>query len=294
MTRLSILSRHCLHNTSHTPYIPSTLFRHLIHQPITTKQHQHQRHFTSTPTLLSRRKRNFYEVLGLQTDADKKAVKAQFYKLSLEYHPDRNSADDTAHAKFLEISEAYSTLGNDAKRSEYDRSQAGYRAAHGYSSHTGHYGAPQTQGTGPRRGPRTYREEINPQDWILHRRKHNHTHKPGESAYNYTAHQDGHYGSAAEEAREKAKERRRVKNMYYNEMFEAERSQPRFVTVFALVLFGSFFLLHSGSMLFMEESGRGGSSDRYNCSRRRSSVIDIVELEERTCRRRGECDDDET
>ena len=210
---------------------------------------QHQPRAASTITN-SRRKRNFYEILGVSADADKKAIKSRFYKLSLEYHPDRNSSDDTAHAKFLEISEAYSVLGNDAKRVEYDRSRIGYRAAQGTTTGTG---SSTHTGTGPRRG--YTRENINPQDWILHRRSHRNSNASSQSSYNYTAHQEGHYGSASEarEAeREQGKERRRPKNRYYDEMFQQERSQPRFVTVFALVLFGSFFLLHSGSLLFME------------------------------------------
>ncbi|TPX46057.1 hypothetical protein SeMB42_g01301 [Synchytrium endobioticum] len=228
-------------------HISSTVFKSLASYHQTSLSRLHQRHAS---TITNRRKRNFYEVLGIPPEADKKAIKTQFYKLSLEYHPDRNCSDDTAHAKFLEISEAYSVLGNDTKRSEYDRSRPGYRAAHGYTSTAG--GAAQTR-TGLRWG--YPRENINPQDWILHRRSNRSSKSRNESTFDHTAHQEGHYGSpsdVSQQAREQARDRKRAKSLLYDEMFRQERSQPRFVAVFAVVLFGSFFLLHSGSMLFME------------------------------------------
>ncbi|KAL7749574.1 hypothetical protein RI367_005130 [Sorochytrium milnesiophthora] len=64
--------------------------------------------------------RTLYDVLGLLPSADKRAIKAQYYKLSLQYHPDHNTSAD-ASVKFQAISDAYSTLGNDIKRREYDR-----------------------------------------------------------------------------------------------------------------------------------------------------------------------------
>jgi len=38
----------------------------------------------------------------------------------MKYHPDRNSGDKKAEAKFKEINEAYSTLSDDAKKQQYD------------------------------------------------------------------------------------------------------------------------------------------------------------------------------
>ncbi|CAG8523269.1 1440_t:CDS:1 [Paraglomus brasilianum] len=64
----------------------------------------------------------YYDTLGVFPDTDKSQIKAQFYQLSKKYHPDLNQGDETAHEKFLKINEAYSILGDDTKRREYDRS----------------------------------------------------------------------------------------------------------------------------------------------------------------------------
>ena len=51
------------------------------------------------------------------TSAD---IKRAYRKLSLKYHPDKNSAPDAAE-KFAEIGTAYEVLSDDEKRSLYDR-----------------------------------------------------------------------------------------------------------------------------------------------------------------------------
>ncbi|KAF9988922.1 hypothetical protein BGZ75_008216 [Mortierella antarctica] len=62
---------------------------------------------------------NHYEQLGLSKDATKQEIKSAFYKLSKQHHPDKN--DSAASRKtFLSINEAYSVLGNDRQRRDYD------------------------------------------------------------------------------------------------------------------------------------------------------------------------------
>ncbi len=61
--------------------------------------------------------KDYYEILGIQKSATKDEVKKAFRKLASKYHPDKKGGDE---AKFKEISEAYSTLSDDKKRSEYD------------------------------------------------------------------------------------------------------------------------------------------------------------------------------
>lgn len=66
-------------------------------------------------------KRDFYEVLGVDRQADDKELKSAFRRLAKKYHPDANRDDKTAHAKFQEISEAYDALKDPQSRSAYDR-----------------------------------------------------------------------------------------------------------------------------------------------------------------------------
>lgn len=65
-------------------------------------------------------KPDYYEVLGVPRTATKDEIKAQFRKLALQYHPDRNKAPD-AEDRFKEISEAYAVLSDDQKRAQYDQ-----------------------------------------------------------------------------------------------------------------------------------------------------------------------------
>jgi DnaJ-class molecular chaperone len=62
---------------------------------------------------------NYYEILGVGRDATDVEIKKAYRSLSLQWHPDRNSAPE-ANAKFQEISEAYETLSDSDKKSQYD------------------------------------------------------------------------------------------------------------------------------------------------------------------------------
>lgn len=65
-------------------------------------------------------KRDYYEVLGVDRDADAKTIKRAFLKKARTLHPDVNDAPD-AEEKFKEVNEAYSVLSDETKRSNYDR-----------------------------------------------------------------------------------------------------------------------------------------------------------------------------
>jgi DnaJ homolog subfamily B member 4 len=62
---------------------------------------------------------NPYEVLGVSREAGDDEIKKAYRKMSLQYHPDRNTNED-AKEKFQEISSAYETLSRPEKREEYD------------------------------------------------------------------------------------------------------------------------------------------------------------------------------
>lgn len=63
--------------------------------------------------------KDFYDILGVPRNANESEIKKAYRKMSLEYHPDKNSSP-SASSKFQEINEAYETLGDVQKRKQYD------------------------------------------------------------------------------------------------------------------------------------------------------------------------------
>lgn len=63
--------------------------------------------------------KDFYDILGVSRNANESEIKKAYRKMSLEYHPDKNSSP-SASSKFQEINEAYETLGDVQKRKQYD------------------------------------------------------------------------------------------------------------------------------------------------------------------------------
>lgn len=66
-------------------------------------------------------KRDYYEVLGIDRNADESQIKKAYRKLAKQYHPDMNPGDKAAEAKFKEVNEAYEVLSDPQKRSNYDQ-----------------------------------------------------------------------------------------------------------------------------------------------------------------------------
>ena len=66
-------------------------------------------------------KRDYYEILGVDRNANGDTIKANYRKLALKYHPDRNPGNKEAEEKFKEAAEAYEVLRNSQKRSIYDQ-----------------------------------------------------------------------------------------------------------------------------------------------------------------------------
>ena len=66
-------------------------------------------------------KKDFYEVLGVDRNADDSTLKSAYRKLAMKYHPDRNPGDQSAEKKFKKISEAYEVLSTPEKKSAYDQ-----------------------------------------------------------------------------------------------------------------------------------------------------------------------------
>jgi len=65
--------------------------------------------------------KDFYAVLGVSASATQDEIKKQYRKLAAKLHPDKNPNDAKAADRFKEISEAYQTLGDSARRKQYDQ-----------------------------------------------------------------------------------------------------------------------------------------------------------------------------
>ena len=83
-------------------------------------------------------KRDYYDVLGIDRNADEKTIKKAYRKLAKKYHPDMNPGDKEAEAKFKEATEAYGVLSDPDKRRQYD--QFGHAAFEGGVGGAGGYG----------------------------------------------------------------------------------------------------------------------------------------------------------
>jgi molecular chaperone DnaJ len=65
-------------------------------------------------------RRDYYEILGVERNADDSALKSAYRKLALTHHPDRNPNNPDAAERFKEASEAYAVLSDPEKRERYD------------------------------------------------------------------------------------------------------------------------------------------------------------------------------
>ena len=63
---------------------------------------------------------DLYKILEVEKTATADQIKKAYRELAMKYHPDRNPGDAVAEEKFKKISSAYSVLGDETKRKQYD------------------------------------------------------------------------------------------------------------------------------------------------------------------------------
>lgn len=63
----------------------------------------------------------YYDALGVKPNATQLDIKKAYRKLAITTHPDKNPGDETAHARFQAIGEAYQVLSNEDLRKRYDQ-----------------------------------------------------------------------------------------------------------------------------------------------------------------------------
>ncbi len=65
--------------------------------------------------------KDYYDILGVDKSSSTEDVKKAYRKMAMKYHPDKNPDNAEAEEKFKDISEAYSVLSDETKKSNYDQ-----------------------------------------------------------------------------------------------------------------------------------------------------------------------------
>ena len=80
--------------------------------------------------------KDYYKVLGVAENSTADAIKKEYRKLAVQFHPDKNKGNKQAEDKFKGISEAYYVLSDPKRRAEFDQ----YRKFGGVDPRGGHSG----------------------------------------------------------------------------------------------------------------------------------------------------------
>ena len=74
--------------------------------------------------------KNYYDILGLEYDADTSSIKTAYRKLSKKFHPDLNPNDKFFEKMFKDINEANEVLSDSSSKEKYDNILGLYQNRH--------------------------------------------------------------------------------------------------------------------------------------------------------------------
>lgn len=64
--------------------------------------------------------KDYYRVMGIESEATGEEIKKAYRKLVMRHHPDRNRGDPDCEDRLREINDAYQVLGDEENRRKYD------------------------------------------------------------------------------------------------------------------------------------------------------------------------------
>lgn len=71
------------------------------------------------------KKRDYYQILGVDRNASEQEIKKAYRKLAMKYHPDRNNENEEtkkmAEKKFIDVNDAYAVLSDPKKKNMFDQ-----------------------------------------------------------------------------------------------------------------------------------------------------------------------------
>ncbi|XP_027150613.1 uncharacterized protein LOC113750874 [Coffea eugenioides] len=95
------------------------------------QQEEKQSHLNFDFLSVLAKPKDYYRILEVDYDATEEAIRSNYIRLALKWHPDKQKDQDCATSIFQEINEAYQVLSDPVKRQEYD--QNGMLRAYDYN-----------------------------------------------------------------------------------------------------------------------------------------------------------------
>ncbi|XP_068445127.1 dnaJ homolog subfamily C member 4 [Clinocottus analis] len=91
---------------------------------------------------------NYYDLLGVKSDASLEEIKNAFFNKSKKLHPDSDPSNPALHSLFVELNEAYRVLSKYSSRKEYDLKRHQYSGGQAFratSTNTSYKASTDTQ-----------------------------------------------------------------------------------------------------------------------------------------------------
>ncbi|MEW4370470.1 J domain-containing protein [Paenibacillus kandeliae] len=104
--------------------------------------------------------KNWYQVLEVPQQASPQQIKQAYRKLAKQYHPDRNQGSAQAEQMFKQIQQAYETLSDEQRRSQYDQTLTGNTSEPHSSSAQNHAAKRSTATASPDFDPRNVQAQF--------------------------------------------------------------------------------------------------------------------------------------